>query len=341
MGERREKQPRKDANCVQIAMELEHTNLGLHCNAVDCNQRDFLPFKCDSCRRDFCLLHRTYTAHGCSGADMKDMTSIDCPICGKGVKFSKAECPDEVWTKHYESSCSGTPVGSKKIAKCFKISCTTILGLSNKFNCSKCRQDVCLSHRNPEDHDCKGIRGAVLSSIAPKSVGKSFQFTSTAAAKSGSGGATAGFAAVKKPEHSTNAKPAPRPTFSATSAAAKSTPQAQPRIVIEREMEPSSFSCPFCSLCMTDAASLTSHVNSDHPDPSRAAPSMSTRPVTPPNSLSGRPPSSSSSSSPYTGGYSGGVGGREVKDCRVFRVKHSIFEFYVSVPAISLVINNN
>lgn len=136
-------------------MELEHTNLGQHCEVPDCNERDFLPFKCDVCSRNFCLLHRTYTDHSCSGANSKDMTSIDCPICSKSVKFSKAQSPDIVWDQHYTTSCVGTQ-SVKKPTKCYRQSCPNILGPTNTFNCPKCKQNVCLSHRVPEDHDCKG-----------------------------------------------------------------------------------------------------------------------------------------------------------------------------------------
>ena len=137
-------------------MELEHTNLGHHCEVISCNQRDFLPFTCDICKRKLCLLHRSYAAHTCAGENSKDITSIDCPICGKSVKFSQAQSTkvDEIWEEHYLTNCSREKAPLKITKICFKSSCTTVLGLSNIYRCKKCNKDVCLQHRVPEEHSC-------------------------------------------------------------------------------------------------------------------------------------------------------------------------------------------
>lgn len=142
-------------------MDLEHTNLGHHCDVKDCSQRDFLPFICTFCKHKHCLLHSSANAHNCTLLDSRDMTSIDCPLCGISVKFSKAEKVDEIWEYHYINNCNheydqnnATNLNDRK---CYKNGCKTVLGLSNGFKCLKCFKEVCLPHRRPEDHDCRGV----------------------------------------------------------------------------------------------------------------------------------------------------------------------------------------
>lgn len=36
--------------------------LGQHCSLPDCQQLDFLPFKCDSCNKVFCLVSASWQA---------------------------------------------------------------------------------------------------------------------------------------------------------------------------------------------------------------------------------------------------------------------------------------
>lgn len=145
-------------------MELDHTKLGHNCEMAGCHQRDFLPFTCDLCRRKLCLLHRSYNSHSCEGSNSKDMTSIDCPICGKSVKFSQSQSVDAIWDNHYNNSCS-RQFSKNEIAKtCYKASCSTVLGLSNSFTCLKCQKVVCLTHRNPEEHDCISLKGGMKDS---------------------------------------------------------------------------------------------------------------------------------------------------------------------------------
>lgn len=137
---------------------MEFVDLGAHCQYEGCNQKDFLPFKCDTCSKSLCLLHRSYVAHECHGAKAKDMTSIDCPICGKGVKFDKTQDPNIVWDHHYQHECTQqAPAQPQKVVvRCFKPGCNTVLGPSNKFTCNKCHMNVCLAHRIPEEHHCVG-----------------------------------------------------------------------------------------------------------------------------------------------------------------------------------------
>ena len=130
------------------------TEVGSYCEVSSCQQRDFLPFTCDLCSKKVCLSHKSYVAHSCAGSAAKDMTSMDCPVCNRSIKFSRADAPDEVWARHYATACQQQPQNAVSPGKC--IICSTILGISNTFHCTKCRLDVCLAHRLPEDHSCRG-----------------------------------------------------------------------------------------------------------------------------------------------------------------------------------------
>ena len=129
----------------------------VHCEFAGCHQADFLPFKCSHCTQKFCLLHKSPIAHSCAvGTQYKDMTSLTCPVCNQSVKFSKAEDPDSVWQRHYQEFCTQAPAAKPKaVLKCKEPSCYTLLGPSNTFNCPKCKENVCLTHRRAEDHSCR------------------------------------------------------------------------------------------------------------------------------------------------------------------------------------------
>ena len=136
-------------------MEFEH--VGLHC--ASCRRRDFLPLRCDKCCRHFCQLCMKEPEH-VSLCQKRDMTSFDCPVCGKSVKYDKAENADDVWSVHFATECSqsrGPAEGSTKTAACAYSQCRKQLGPSNRFACPRCRKEVCLSHRMPEAHDCSAL----------------------------------------------------------------------------------------------------------------------------------------------------------------------------------------
>ena len=146
-------------------MEFDH--VGQHCEVAECRQRDFLPYICEICKGSYCSEHRTYISHGCSGAFSKDMTSIDCPVCKKSIRLSKADSADEMWMKHYNTECtqnkdirsnksnSSTSAPSSNKKKCARGDCRVVLGPSNTMSCTQCLQTVCLTHRLPEEHTCR------------------------------------------------------------------------------------------------------------------------------------------------------------------------------------------
>jgi predicted nucleic acid binding AN1-type Zn finger protein len=251
-------------------MDLEHTNLGKHCDVADCHQRDFLPFTCDYCSKSLCTNHRTYAAHNCEGNKMKDMTSIDCPLCGKSVKFAKADDVDALWNQHYKLNCNQSfPVKNKQ--SCYEASCQRQLGPSNSFTCTKCKQQVCLSHRSPEDHHCLGVRGAILSKLPQhltQSRSKASDYVNGKASKLAATvpESTAKLNRVMNPTSST--APAQRVVSMKSTAVAPRTTVAP--VVVH--------SCPFCSEVLLDSSSLQIHVDTYHSDNS-SPPPITTQPA--------------------------------------------------------------
>ena len=119
-----------------------------------CGKRDFLPFRCKGCKRMLCLEHRSPTLHDCAGLNITDATSMNCVICGKSIVYDKSRDVNEVWEKHFATECTKVAAKEKEKKVCPVSACRNILGPSNTFRCPKCQKVVCLSHRNPDDHDC-------------------------------------------------------------------------------------------------------------------------------------------------------------------------------------------
>mmetsp|Transcript_14393 Transcript_14393/g.13882 ORF Transcript_14393/g.13882 Transcript_14393/m.13882 type:complete len:301 (+) Transcript_14393:342-1244(+) len=225
-------------------------DIGHNCDVSSCHQKDFLPFTCDLCKRKLCLIHRSYPAHNCEGCDSKDINSIDCPMCGKCVKFSKAQRVDEVWEVHYLNNCSHEP-DKKAVEVCAKEGCSTVLGLSNAFRCPKCHKDVCLTHRNQEEHMCQNSRNkSVL--LNPKN-DKNSKFLDL----------------TKEPtvnptkSQPTKSKVPPKPPISVQNTLKGST---------ERRNQTSStkmeeLQCPLCKYATVHAVQLQEHFSTLHPDP--------------------------------------------------------------------------
>jgi uncharacterized C2H2 Zn-finger protein len=89
---------------------------------------------------------------------MNDMTSMDCPVCKKSFKLTRAEDPNEAWDRHFSTDCSQQP-GAEKAApmKCASPNCSVTLGPSNRFECPRCQKLVCLACRTVEVHQCVAV----------------------------------------------------------------------------------------------------------------------------------------------------------------------------------------
>lgn len=60
----------------------------------------------------------------------------------------------------------------KPKATCPAPGCRTTMGPSNTFKCPSCSRDVCLSHRQPEAHNCGAAASAAPASTAPSLLGR-------------------------------------------------------------------------------------------------------------------------------------------------------------------------
>ncbi|CAM6096252.1 unnamed protein product [Calypogeia fissa] len=136
-------------------------NLGRHCAEETCHQLDFLPFECDCCKKMFCLDHRSYKAHDCTKADLKDTSVIICPVCTATVKKVFGEKEDSTLQKHNDSRDCNPALRSVK-PKCPVKGCKELLTFSNKYNCKSCRKDLCLKHRHSTAHVCVETKNALF-----------------------------------------------------------------------------------------------------------------------------------------------------------------------------------
>jgi len=265
-------------------MEFEH--VGRLCQVDLCNQKDFLPFICDSCGMSLCLAHRSYTMHHCAGAKGKDMTSIDCPVCGKSVKFDKSQDPNVVWDDHYVNHCSQQQpsVQQKQIVRCFRPGCSTILGPSNTFTCTKCHQKVCMSHRMSEAHNCVGpVRKSFLDRVQNNASGdnhrsstngagmflqpafKKKTATTKAAGKKKTGqkegdpaNTLKGTADLRRQRWEQQQQQQPPPP----------SPPAPPAAAASSNGPPTTEICPFCQQSMEGGDALMAHILATHPEDS-------------------------------------------------------------------------
>ena len=117
-------------------MDKDVEAIGSHCEYTYCNQLDFLPFRCESCKGTFCLDHRTETGH-------------TCPKAGAWAAARRSDSPG-----------LSTSLGGKKTlatgTQCSHPSCKTFINTINAVGvgCSNCNRSYCLKHRMQEDHDC-------------------------------------------------------------------------------------------------------------------------------------------------------------------------------------------
>ncbi|KAF2316176.1 hypothetical protein GH714_041517 [Hevea brasiliensis] len=70
-------------------------DLGTHCQHSDCNQLDFLPFKCQGCHKVFCLEHRSYKSHDCPKSDHNSRKVVVCDICSTSIETTGCHEDDE------------------------------------------------------------------------------------------------------------------------------------------------------------------------------------------------------------------------------------------------------
>jgi len=143
-----------ETSYIEMDKGNDATLIGKHCQLEYCNQLDFLPFFCQSCKKTFCLDHRTEDAHKCENkgawAARRREAQISRPAAGEG--------------KRMRDLVSQKP--------CAATDCKTTIGTSlvPGVHCSSCNYDYCLKHRLREEHDCQNKIpvGARPSDVAEK-----------------------------------------------------------------------------------------------------------------------------------------------------------------------------
>lgn len=134
---------------------MEFPDLGAQCDFKECQQLDFLPFKCNLCTKTFCLDHRQHESHNCEKIETKkDRRATVCPACSQPVNVLPNEDPNQVVNRHIERGCKEE---SKK-KRCAYRGCKSSMLVP--INCSYCNQDFCLTHRQGEVHRCEGLARA-------------------------------------------------------------------------------------------------------------------------------------------------------------------------------------
>ncbi|KAB8267456.1 hypothetical protein BDV30DRAFT_220060 [Aspergillus minisclerotigenes] len=131
--------PSPQESFTQMA-DKDLESIGRHCQFEYCNQLDFLPFRCESCRGTFCLDHRTETSH-------------KCPKAGEWARRRNAQnaSPD-----------TSLPTQKPTIYnsdQCAHLDCKTLINTMKDpgVRCPNCNRQYCLKHRLREEHDCAKI----------------------------------------------------------------------------------------------------------------------------------------------------------------------------------------
>ncbi|KAI4320664.1 hypothetical protein MLD38_034119 [Melastoma candidum] len=131
-------------------------NLGEHCCHPDCRQLDFLPFTCDGCLSSYCLEHRSYDRHDCPKPGRQSRRVAVCEACSASIETTGQ---DEVAALARHGRSGECDPSRRKKSVCPVRRCREPLTFSNTSKCKTCGVKVCLRHRFPADHTCKGRGG--------------------------------------------------------------------------------------------------------------------------------------------------------------------------------------
>ncbi|MCJ1404785.1 hypothetical protein MMC11_008011 [Xylographa trunciseda] len=136
-------------------MDKDLETIGAHCQYTYCNQLDFLPFRCESCKHTFCLDHRTETAHKC--------------VCAGAWAAARRKASETTTTNGPPQSGKPTPATA---TQCSHPQCKTYINTFSAVGvaCETCNRQYCLKHRLGEEHSCAtlvplGARPASLVNI--------------------------------------------------------------------------------------------------------------------------------------------------------------------------------
>lgn len=111
--------------CTLHAVVVDSDGLievGHRCSMNGCNHMDFLPFKCQHCRKKFCSDHFSYKEHNCPCAPH---VTVAIPSSTKSKAKRCVECRKKQMVPYY---------------------------------CNSCGSCVCMSHRYEAQHHCRDRR---------------------------------------------------------------------------------------------------------------------------------------------------------------------------------------
>ena len=119
-------------------MDRDLEAIGAHCQYTYCNQLDFLPFRCESCKGTYCLDHRTESSHKCSHA-------------GEWAATRRKQA-----TASSQTSTNAVKPTLATATQCSHPSCKTYINTltSVGVGCQTCNRQYCLKHRLREEHSC-------------------------------------------------------------------------------------------------------------------------------------------------------------------------------------------
>uniref|UniRef100_A0A915PUN5 AN1-type domain-containing protein n=1 Tax=Setaria digitata TaxID=48799 RepID=A0A915PUN5_9BILA len=116
----------------------EFPGFGRQCNFGDCRLLDFLPIRCDACKKDFCASHYSYDAHCCQSSYKKDVQVPVCPLCSKPIPVARGERPDKPVSDHIDSNCKSNPALALK-GKIYTYNCSQRNCRKRELNRIDCR----------------------------------------------------------------------------------------------------------------------------------------------------------------------------------------------------------
>lgn len=132
---------------------------GAHCEAEYCHKLDFLPFKCEFCGHLYCVEHFRPRDHACTSPGEKALNKLAaiCPLCDSVLKYTEADDLEGVMSEHQKTELCLYKREHKDAPRprCPVKGCREILTFSNRLECKKCGNMVCLKHRAPQDHVCE------------------------------------------------------------------------------------------------------------------------------------------------------------------------------------------
>eukprot|EP01100_Stratorugosa_tubuloviscum_P013586 TRINITY_DN689_c1_g1_i1.p1 TRINITY_DN689_c1_g1~~TRINITY_DN689_c1_g1_i1.p1 ORF type:complete len:183 (-),score=67.87 TRINITY_DN689_c1_g1_i1:146-694(-) len=147
---------------------MEFPNLGKHCEFEECQQLDFLPFKCNCCKKNFCLEHRTFESHNCKiwKEEQEKQKPLICPLCGDPIpsQLIKGKDKDSIMNEHIETkcrvTCTTTTTTTTNKQSCQFLRCKQSSSLAF-VQCRFCSKQYCLKHRFEQDHNCLSIQQSI------------------------------------------------------------------------------------------------------------------------------------------------------------------------------------